>query len=157
MEKVYFEDCQVGDRFISLGRTVTETDIVMFAALSGDWNPLHTNMEYAKDTAFGVRIAHGLLVLAISSGLMRPGEAGLFPSSTLALGGLEKVRFVAPTQIGDTLSLEGEVVKLTKVDRKRGLITASFRVKNQHGKNVMTYAVKMLAERRPLAGGEVHG
>jgi len=158
MEKAYFEDCQVGDRIVSPGRTVTETDIVMFAALTGDWNPLHTNVEYAKDTAFGERIAHGLLVLAISSGLMfRPGEALLFPRSSLALAGLEKVRFVAPTKIGDTIHLEGEVVGLTELDRHRGLITASVRVKNHRGKDVLTFVIKVLAGRRPLAGEETHG
>jgi len=138
MEKAYFEDCHVGDRVVSPGRTITEADIVLFSALTGDWHPLHTNVEYAKGSVFGERIAHGMLVLAISSGLIfRAGDHALFPKSTIALWGIEKVRFVAPTKIGDTIHLESEVVKLTEVDEERGLITMDHRVRNQQGQEVL--------------------
>lgn len=150
MEKEYFEDCRVGDQVATPGRTITETDVVLFSALSGDWHGLHTNVEYAKDSVFGERIAHGMLILAISSGLVfRAGEYALFPKSTIALSGIEKARFTAPTRIGDTIYLECEIVKLTEIDDKRGLITMSYRVKNQRGEDVLTYTTKALAGRRP--------
>ncbi|TDA68014.1 MAG: hypothetical protein D9V47_08885 [Clostridia bacterium] len=66
---LYFEDFAPGQEFLTARRTVTETDIVNFAGLSGDFNPLHTDEEYAKTTPFGRRIAHGLLISSISSGL----------------------------------------------------------------------------------------
>ena len=149
MPKAHFEDCRVGDRSVSPGRTVTETDIVTFAGLTGDWNPVHTDAEHAKETIFGERIAHGLLILSLGSGLLFRDGCELFPSSGIALGGINKIRFVAPTKIGDTIHVEGEIVDLTEIDRERGLITASVRVKNQHGAEVMTCSIKALAGRRP--------
>jgi 3-hydroxybutyryl-CoA dehydratase len=144
----YFDDFHVGDTVVTPARTITETDIVLFAALSGDWHPMHTDAEYAKQTAYGQRIAHGLLTLAISSGLLfRAGDRGI-PSSTLALWGVEKVRFVAATKIGDTLHVEGEVVQLTAIDASRGLITFRQRVVNQHDEEVLTYTSKLLVARR---------
>ena len=156
MAGVYFEDFQVGDTIATPARTITETDIVLFAALSGDWHPIHTDAEHAKQTDFGERIAHGLLTLAVSSGLMfRAGERGI-PTSTLALWGVEKVRFVAPTKIGDTLSVTGEVVRLTAIDAQRGLITFQQRVMNQRGEEVLTYTSKLLVARRPARPGTGH-
>ena len=63
MEKLYFEDYTLGERFVSPARTITEADIINFASLTGDWHPLHTDVEYAKSTPFGERIAHGMLTL----------------------------------------------------------------------------------------------
>jgi 3-hydroxybutyryl-CoA dehydratase len=149
MEESYFEDFRVGDAITTAARTITETDIVLFAALSGDWHPLHTDAEHAKQTVYSERIAHGLLTLSISSGLMfRAGKRGI-PSSTIALWGVEKVRFVAPTKIGDTLHVESEVVQLTSVDAQSGLITFQQRVVNQHSATVLSYTSKLLVARRP--------
>ena len=66
---LFFEEFVSGDAITSVGRTVTETDIVNFAALSGDWNLIHTDAEYSRQSLFGERVAHGLLVLSIASGL----------------------------------------------------------------------------------------
>ena len=65
----YFEEFEIGDTLETVGRTVTETDIVLFAGVSGDYNQLHTDAEFAKGALFGERVAHGLLGLAIASGL----------------------------------------------------------------------------------------
>ena len=154
-ECVYFEDFRVGDRVRTPARTITETDIVLFAALTGDWHPVHTDAEYAKRSTFGERIAHGLLSLAIGSGLMfRAGDRGI-PSSTIALSGVEKVRFIAPSKIGDTIHVEGEIAGLTTIDTKRGLITWKHRVVNQRGEEVLTYTSKLLVGRRLSATGTV--
>ncbi len=148
-ERLYFEDCHVGDRVVSPGRTITETDILMFAALTGDWNAVHTDAEYARSTMFGERIAHGLLLLAIGGGLLvRGSEPFLVPQSLLALAGIEKVRFLTPAKIGTTVHLETEVTALTKVGATRGLITANHRMRDQSGQEVLTYTSKVLVGRR---------
>lgn len=158
METSYFEDFQVGDRLVTPARTITETDVVQFAALTGDWHPLHTDAEYARGTAFGERIAHGLLILSISTGLMYQarGKAALLKSA-IALSGIERIRFVAPTKMGDTIHLEGEIMSLTPVDRERGLIAMSHRVKTHQGQEVLTFTGKVLIARRPPGAGDLHG
>src|SRR5438477_8006655 len=89
----FFEDCRVGDTALSPGRTVTETDIVLFAAFTGDWLPIHTDAEYAKTGPFGERIAHGFLVLAVGSSLLlRLGESSPIPKAFIALYQVDKVR-----------------------------------------------------------------
>jgi 3-hydroxybutyryl-CoA dehydratase len=86
---LYFEDYEIGLTVTSQGRTITETDIVSFAALTGDWNVIHTNAEYAAKQMFGQRVAHGLLVLSIASGLVM--RLGLMEETVLevALSGRE--------------------------------------------------------------------
>ena len=149
MEDAYFEDFQVDDTIVSPARTITETDIVFFAALTGDWHSVHSNVEYAKITPFRDRIAHGLLTVAIGNGLMfRAGKRGL-PVSTIALQGIDKARFVAPVKIGDTIHVEARVVQVEAIDEKRGLITISHRVLNQRNEQVISYKSKIIVNRRP--------
>jgi acyl dehydratase len=85
-EKSYLEDFKVGDKAVSPGRTVTEADIVMFAGISGDWNELHTNAEFVKESPFGQRIAHGMLTLSIASGLGLRTTGRPPPRNTSVLG-----------------------------------------------------------------------
>jgi 3-hydroxybutyryl-CoA dehydratase len=156
-EYTSFEDFRVGDRIVSPGRTITETDIVFFAALTGDWHAAHTDAEWAKHTVFGERIAHGLLILAIGGGLMfRAGDCAV-PRSTIALYAVEKVRFVAPTKIGDTIHVEAEVAQVGAIDAQRGLVTFRHRVVNQRGEEVLVYTSKLLVSRRPPAMGATDG
>src|SRR3989304_5875851 len=150
MRKEFFEDCTVGEKALSPGRTLTETDVVLFAAFTGDWLPIHTDAEYAKSSPFGERIAHGLLVLTVGSALLlRLGEAVLLPKSTIALYEVEKVRFVAPARIGDTIHTESEVIRLTPLDPTRGLITVRGEIKNQRNELLATFTLKGLVGRRP--------
>src|SRR5213594_5102453 len=124
----FFDDIQVGEEYESPGRTVTETDIVMFAGLSGDYNVLHTDAEFMKSSIFGERIAHGLLCLAIQSGLFTRATA---PYATLGFGGL-RWKFKAPVKIGDTIRLRAKVtVKKDLPKPDRGLITLQRTVLNQ--------------------------
>ena len=103
----YADDLEVGDSFTTKGRTITEADLVNFAALTWDTYPLHVDAEWASKTMFGERIAHGMLVLSYAAGLV-PME----PGPIVAFYGMDKVRFFAPTKIGDTLRVhvgaEGE-------------------------------------------------
>ena len=109
MERDYYEDYSVGDTFRSPGRTITETDIVFFSSLTGDWWEGHTNVEFAKNTVFGQRIAHGLLTLCIGTSLLfRLGDNVFLPRHFIANYGMDRVRFTAPVMIGDTLRCEAE-------------------------------------------------
>lgn len=100
---MYFEDFEVGATFTTGGRTVTESDVMTFAGLSGDLNPLHVDREFSKRAGFDTPVAHGLLVLSIASGLGI--QTGIFTGTNLALLGLEDWRFVAPVRFGDTVRM----------------------------------------------------
>ncbi|HHS98448.1 MAG TPA: dehydratase [Chloroflexi bacterium] len=114
---VPFEGLEIGQVVETPARTVTEADIVLFAGLSGDYNPLHTDAEYAKTTLFGERIAHGLLGLAIASGLA--WRTGFLEGTAEALTGMEW-KFRAPIRIGDTIRLRIEVKQKKPVLRLGG-------------------------------------
>ena len=148
MEKESFEDYKVGEKFISPGRTITETDIVMFAAFTGDWHPLHTNVEYAVKTAFGQRIAHGMLTLCVGSALIfRLGAYVALPKSFIAFYGMDKVRFTGAVKIGDTIRCETEIIELQEKDDKRGVIVSQNNIKNQRGEDVVLYTTRALVGR----------
>ncbi len=150
MEKLYFEDYALGEQIVSPGRTITETDIVNFASLTGDWHPLHTNADYAKDTPFGERIAHGMLILSVGSALFfRLGPYVHLPKSFIAFYGMDSVRFVNPVRIGDTIHTEMEITGLEEKDEKRAVISAIYRVINQNNQDVAVYHTKALVGRKP--------
>ena len=112
----YFSEFTVGEEFKSASRTITETDVVMFAGLSGDYNPLHTDKVFAEKTGFGQRIAHGMLVTSISTGLAN--GLGIFEGTTIAL--LQQTfQYVGPTFFGDTIHLVLRVANL-KASSKGG-------------------------------------
>ncbi|WP_027365647.1 MaoC/PaaZ C-terminal domain-containing protein [Desulfotruncus alcoholivorax] len=139
----YYEDLNAGDRWVSRGRTITEADIVMFAAFSGDWYQLHTDREWAAKTPFGQRIAHGLLVLSVSSGLW-----DLAGGTVIAFYGMDNVRFTAPTFIGDTIHAELEVLEKRDKGPNRGLVKIKQEIKNQNGKTVMTAMLQLLIKKK---------
>jgi len=149
-EKSYLEDFKVGEKAVSPGRTVTEADIVMFAGLSGDWNELHTNAEFMKETIFGQRIAHGLLTLSIASGL-ELRTRGRPPIEILAFLGMDKVRFTAPVFIGDTIRVEAEVIEArpSKSRPGAGILRFKSAVKNQRDEDVATWETALMVSTRP--------
>ena len=150
MEKCFLEDYAVGERLVSPGRTITESDIHTFASLSGDWHPLHTDVVYAAASPFGERIAHGMLVLSIGSALIfRLGPHVFLPKSFIAFYGMEKVRFVNPTKIGDTLHMECEVAAIEIKDATRGVLVWHGRILNQRGENCAASVTKLLCGRAP--------
>lgn len=146
----YLDDYTVGDRFVSPARTITETDIVNFAAFTGDWHPLHTDIEYAAKTPFQERIAHGMLTLCV--GMSLPFRMGMYssllPKSFIAFYGMESVRFTAPTRIGDTIHCEVEVAEIADKGKSRGVLTTQNRIINQRGEMLVTYVVKVLCGKR---------
>jgi acyl dehydratase len=142
----YFDEIQVGEEYESPGRTVTETDIVLFAGLSGDYNVLHTDAEFMKQSIFGERIAHGLLGLAIQAGLFTRATQAY---ATLAFVGL-RWKFKGPIKIGDTIRVQAKVMakkETSKVDR--GLVVLQRRVLNQRDEVVQEGETDLMVERRP--------
>jgi len=127
-ETLFFDDFQVGQNFQSAGRTVTEGDIVNFACLSGDFNPIHIDIEHAKQGAFGERIAHGLLGLAILSGLLH--ELGIIRKSVVAFVHLDW-KFKQVVKIGDTITGSFEVTRSRAMGTKQGLVSFQAKVTNQ--------------------------
>ena len=147
----YLDDYVVGETFISPARTITESDIVNFAALTGDWHPLHTDVEYAAKTPFKERIAHGMLILSV--GMVLPFRLGPYssflPRSFIAFYGMESVRFTGPTKIGDTIHCEVEVMEISDKGSERGVLTTQNRIVNQRGELLITYFIKVLCGKRP--------
>ncbi|PKO22390.1 MAG: dehydratase [Chloroflexi bacterium HGW-Chloroflexi-1] len=126
---LYFEEFAVGDSVTSSGRTITEADIVAFAALSGDWNAIHVDAEYAAKGMFGERIAHGLLGLSVASGLAV--QLRFMEGTVIAFMGLDW-KFRAAIKIGDTIRVHAEVAELKLVPRLGGgIVTFDVQVLNQ--------------------------
>lgn len=136
--EVHWETLNTGDTFRTAGRTVTEADIVAFAGLSGDYNALHTDAEYAASTPHGGRIAHGLLVLSIVSGLStRLPVMKCMERTILGLANLQ-CRWKRPTKIGDTLHVVLEVGdKGPGAKPDRGTVVLKRTAVNQRGEVVM--------------------
>ncbi len=130
-----YEQFTIGDRFVTPSRTVTEADIVNFAGLSGDFNPLHIDEVFARKTPFGTRIAHGMLVAAMATGM--GNWLGILEGTVIAL--MEQfIQYKAPTRAGDTVHLEMEVVDKKETSKPdRGIIVFSADVINQEGKAVV--------------------
>ena len=151
---LYFEDFQSASEMTSRGRTVTEADIVMFAGLTGDFVELHTNEEFAKTTKFGRRIAHGALVFSISIGLTT--RMNLLDDTILAFAGVDKLRFVAPVFIGDTIHVTKRVVEQQELGAAQGSVTFETKVLNQRDELVLVYRDKLLLRRQATSPSESH-
>ena len=135
-----FELFKIGDKWSSRGRTITESDLVMFSAFSGDWYPLHTDKEYAENqTPFKQRIAHGMLVLSVATGLQK-----MDPEVVVAFYGVDNLRFIAPTFINDTIHVELEILELKDKQNGTGVVTFQQVIVKQTGENVITGTFKVL-------------
>jgi len=151
MNKDCFEDYTIGERLVSPGRTITETDIVFFSAFTGDWHPLHTDVEYAKKSFFGERIAHGMLGLVVGSALMfRLGPNVLLPKSFIAFYGMDKIRFTGPIKIGDTIRCEAVVTELKAKDEKMGVLRYEASIMNQRDETCLVFHPGFLVGRRKV-------
>ncbi|HKB25404.1 MAG TPA: MaoC/PaaZ C-terminal domain-containing protein [Methylomirabilota bacterium] len=143
----WWEDFTVGEALVTGRRTVEAGDVSRFAGLTGDFNPLHTDAEFAKTTPFGARVAHGILTLAVSNG--QQNLAGWFEGTTLALLGLDRLRFTAPVKFGDTVHTEMTVKERREAQKPdRGVVIFDVTVKNQRGEAVCTYEESVLMRRR---------
>lgn len=141
---LYFEEFEVGRKVASPGRTVTETDVIMFAGLSGDYNQLHTDDEFARGAQFGARVAHGLLGLSIASGLAT--RLGLMEGTVEAFLGLDW-KFRRPIYLGDTIHVTVEVANTRAMQRLGGgIVDFDVEVVNQDGEVVQKGQWRVLAK-----------
>ncbi len=129
----------IGDRFRTAARAVTEGDILRFAELTGDRHPLHTDSDWAAGSRFGEQIAHGLLVLSFGIGLLE-----LDPDHVVALRRVGDAVFKEPVKIGDTVTVEGKIVRTREANPGHELVEMRLRVVNQHGRLVVRAAVELL-------------
>ena len=147
---LYFDDLEIGQEWISSGRTITEADIVNFAGFSGDFNPIHVDHEFAKTTPFRRPIAHGFAVFSIGSGLgvMTP------PLRTIALLRVINWNFLLPVFAGDTIRIKSRVLEKTLRGRgRRGEVVWYRGLINQDNKIVQEGQIVLLVEARPPVKG----
>jgi len=146
----YFEDFAVGEEIVTPARTVTSTDIVNFACISGDFNEIHTNFEYCRSTPFGEPIAHGPLVYAIAGGLWH--AAGVNDGTILAMLGVDEWRLVSPVKHGDTIHLVARVIEKKPTSKPdRGVVVFDRRIVKHDGTVVQTMKTALMYRRRPEA------
>lgn len=146
MKRTYYEDYAVGDEFLTPARTVTEADVVGFAGLTGDYNRLHTDAEYMRQSPFGERIAHGLLGLAIANGLKY--RTDMDSDGVIAFLGLSW-QFTAPIKIGDTIRATLRVASMRETSKPdRGIVAYAVTVLNQRDETVQQGELTMLLKRR---------
>jgi 3-hydroxybutyryl-CoA dehydratase len=138
-----FDALEIGSRFQTRGRTITETDLVSFSALTGDHHPLHTDAEWAAESEFNGRIAHGMLLLSYCVGLVP-----LDPAQVMALRGFERIAFKRPVRIGDTIHVEGELESKKELDAATGLVVFAWRIVNQRGEAVALAKVRVVWRRQ---------
>jgi 3-hydroxybutyryl-CoA dehydratase len=132
---LFFEEYEAGQSIVSVGRTVTEADVVAFAALTGDWNPIHTNADFAAKHPFGQRVAHGLLGLSIASGLAV--RLGFLEETVLAFREIGSWKFSLPIYLGDTIRVRATVTETKAIRRLGGgLVTLKVEILNQDDKVV---------------------
>ncbi len=145
-----FDQFKIGDKFVSQGRTIGEGDVSRFAGLSGDFNPLHTDAEFAKASPFGERVAHGMLVAAIGTGL--GNQLGVFEGTTLAL--LEQtIRYKGAVKFGDTVRLELIVKEKRETSKPdRGVVIFDAPIVNQNGQTVIEMQWTLLMRREQSSG-----
>jgi 3-hydroxybutyryl-CoA dehydratase len=133
---LYYEDYEVGQAMVTRARTITEADLVQFAGLTGDYNPMHTDAEYMKKSPFGQRIAHGMLTLSYAVG--QAYQLGFMEGRVIAFRGLE-MKFSLPVFIGDTLHVELAVREKKEALRLGGgMITFDVKIVNQEGRAVQS-------------------
>jgi acyl dehydratase len=149
-EKIYFENIEIGDTLESIPRTIVETDIWLFAYLTADFFPLHTDIEFSKKTFFGERIAQGMLVLSIALGMVDQVILSRYDvSSVIAFYGLKDVKFLRPVKIGDTIKASSEVVAKEEKDGNSGVVTYRLTVKNQREEVVLMADYSVLIQKSP--------
>lgn len=148
-----FDRLEVGAAISSRGRTIGEGDVISFAALTGDWHPQHADAEWAAESPFGERIAHGMLILSYALGLLP-----IDPERVVALRGIRSVVFKRPVAIGTTIRVEAEVSGLRPLDSEHGLVELALRVRDGERRLVARGLLEVLWRRDPeLARVEAAG
>jgi 3-hydroxybutyryl-CoA dehydratase len=139
----YFEDTEIGNKIVSRGRTITETDVVAFCMFTGNWEDLHADVEYCKKTRFGQRLVQGTLVFSLGPGLLP-----LKPGLVVANYGIDKVRFIQPVFIGDTIHVEREITAKEDKGAMGGVVTFQMTFKNQREEVVQVAVQKLMVHHK---------
>ena len=146
MTGLYWEEWKIGAEFVTSARTITETDIVNFAGISGDYNPLHIDEEFCRNTQFGTRIAHGPLVYSIATGLIF--QLHLYDDTLIAFLGFDSLKFTKPVKIGDTIHARVEVIERRETSKSdRGIMKRLLQVLNQNNELVQEGVQAFLLKR----------
>lgn len=140
-----FDELEEGARVVSRGRTITETDVVSFCYLTGNWLEIHSNVELAKRTEFGQRLVQGSLVFSLIPGLL-PYDA----QYVVAFYGVDRIRFLRPVFIGDTIRVVTEVTAKTVKDDSRGVVDLGVQVLNQRDEVVQVSTFRLMVRRQAL-------
>lgn len=140
---LYFEDLKQGEVFESTGRTITETDMTFFSMLSGDWNPIHCDQDFASKTRFGERLVHGAYGIAIATGMMH--TLGIFEQSAVAMMSISDWKFVKPITVGMTLRLRLTILDFEEGTSQRvGRVNRRLQLVNEHDEVVQDGVSDML-------------
>jgi 3-hydroxybutyryl-CoA dehydratase len=146
---LYFDEFALGDRFVTPSRVISERDVQTFAELTGDHNPLHLDVDFARQSRFGDRIVHGMLTLSVTGGLRHP----LNGDRLVCLYGIDHIRMVRPVRIDDAVRVEGEVKSLTPKDAG-GVVTFAEEIINQKNERVALFERSALYRRTPTGESE---
>lgn len=147
-----FDDLVEGLTFETRGRTITEADVVAFAALTGDLHPQHVDAEWAASSLFGERVAHGMLLASYAVGLVN-----LDPERVVALRRITSATFKAPVRLGDTIRVVARISRLLPLDEAHGLVGSSWRIVNQDDRPVVLLGVEVVWRRVPPDGSDRDG
>lgn len=146
----YLEDLEAGQTFVTPGKTITEADVVAFAAWTNDNNQVHTDAEFAKKTRYGRRIVHGMLGASLCLGLI--ARTGVFEGSAVALLGIDQWQFTAPVFIGDTLTCTVEILSTRPTSSGRtGIVERRLVLRNQDGETVQEGRMDLMVLTRAAA------
>lgn len=143
-----YNDIEIGDTHGTQGRTITEADVVNFAGVSGDFSHIHTDAEHMQSSAFGERLAHGVLVFAVSRGLIWQSRDGRYREASVAFYGIDGLRFVAPVFFGDTISASVEISEKRSREHPvaEGVVRHDVTVENQDDETVQVYESLLLMQ-----------
>lgn len=145
---LYLEDLEAGQSFVSPGRTITEADVMSFAAWTNDNNQVHTDVEFAKGTRYGQRVVHGMLGASLCLGLI--ARTGVFEGSAVALLGIDQWRFPAPIFIGDTVTCTVDILSTRATSTGQyGIIERQVTLRNQRGETVQSGRMDLMVLSRP--------
>ena len=148
MVGMFWEEWEIGAEFQTASRTITEADVVNFAGISGDYNPLHIDEEFCKQTQFGTRIAHGPLVYSIAAGLLF--QLHLYDDTLIAFLGFDSLKFTLPVKIGDTVRVRVEVLEKRETSKPdRGVMKRLLQVLNQRDEIVQEGVQAFLLKKKP--------
>lgn len=145
---LHYEDFSVGQVFTTMGRTITEVDLIQFAGMTGDNSALHTDEEYSKKSIYGQRLVHGMLAVSISLGLI--SRTLVFEGTGIAFLGMEHVLFHKPVFVGDTVTAKFTIESMRETKKTdRGIVIRKVELFNQQGECVLDFSITGLVLRKP--------